>query len=117
MFYPHHTYAYGDDHVTAGSYGDLSVGGVPGGILGPAAASSYIVATSSYRRWHPNERLTRRQGGPTQIFEIAIFYAADAFRYELNLCYPHCAWFQHTVSTLTAALSAFAGCHLLAPQV
>ena len=78
MSYPHHVYAYGDARIAPGSSGDLSVGGVPSGIPGPAAASSYTVATSSSGRWHPNERLTC-EGGPTQVCEIAIFDAADAF--------------------------------------
>ena len=116
MLYLHCAYAYGDDRIASGSYGDLSVGGMPREIPGPAAASSYTVATSSYRCWHPNERLTR-QGGPTQVCEITIFDAADAFRYEFNLCYPRCARFQLSVATLMAVLSAFAACHLPAPQV
>ena len=102
------------DIVAAGSSADLSVGGIPSGVPGPATSSSYTVATSSYHSWHPNERLTRR-GGPTHVYEMAIFVAADAFQYELNMCYPRCTCGQRFAATLTAALSAFAGVTCLRP--
>ena len=57
--------------VAAGSTIDLSVGGVPSGIPGPALPSSYLL-------WRGRERLTR-EGGPTQVCEVALFVAADAF--------------------------------------
>ena len=106
MSYPYQAYAYVDDIVASGPSADLSVGGVPSGIPGTAVASSYTVATSSYRSWHPNERLKRRRG-PTHVCGMAIFATADDFQYELNISYPRNARFQRTVATMTATLSAF----------
>ena len=109
MSYPYQTYAYVDDIVTSGPAVDLSFGGVTSGIPGPTASSSY-------HRWRRREILTHK-GGPTQVCEITMFYAAGAFRYKLMLCFPHCAYFHRFAATLTAALDAFTGSHFPRPRV
>ena len=57
------------------------------------------------------------EGGPTQVYERAIFDTADAFRCKLRVCCPRFDCFRRFANKLTDALTAFAGSHFPRPQV
>ena len=102
--------AHVNDIVVSDPVVDLSAGGVPSGI--PRVASPSVYGD----RWSGREIVTR-VGGPTQLCEVVIFDAAEAFQCELRLCCPRFFCFQHFVDTLIAALSIFMGSHAHRPSV
>ena len=73
--------AYVDNIVVSDPIVDLSIGGIPSGV-------PRVAAPSTYDHWHGME-IVMRVGGPTQLCEVAIFDAAEAFQRELRLCCPH----------------------------
>ena len=93
--------AYVDDIVVSDPVVDLSIGGIPSGI-------PRVAAPSAYDYWHGSE-IVASVGGLTQLCEVAIFDAAEAFQRDLRLCYPRSFFFQRFADILMAALSIFAG--------
>ena len=71
---------YADNIAVSDPIVDLSVVGVPSEI-------SRVAASSAYDRWR-GRKIVMHARGPTQLCEVAIFDAVEAFQCKLRLCCP-----------------------------